>query len=963
MLCDEPSFQRLAKSRTASSLSERAIKRVYARLEREREVLLESLGNKGKQEDRERYASLVLGSLLVVYFLQKKGLLGRSEDHPGGERDYLFQCLRRVQREWGYGHFQSFFHALLLRLFHRPEKSRPQQQEFDELLKDVSFLNDDVMAISEMSEKYGLLSVSDEIFERLVRFLNEFEWRLDGHLLQSEKEFNLDVVGSLFEKYGGQKQMGVYYTQADITEYIGKNSIIPRLFECLARKWPTFFRPDGPAWTLLRTDPERYIYPALKQGCTLPLPLEIEEGVNEVSLRETWDEFASAKYALPLETWREVVTRRQRYEQLKTSLLAGDICSINKLITYNLNICQFARDVILSIEQGEMLVAFYESLVGLTVLDPTCGSGAFLLAALAILESLYVACLERAQQMAEERKRQNKGRECEREGQLWGSIDEFVKQANCFVSCRAFFVKTIIANNLYGVDIMSSAAETCKLRLFLKLISLIETSAEVGALPELHFNIRTGNALIGVATRGELDSILERHATASFMMPVIQQAQEVERLFIELQDCQRDPACMTERRGDLQKRLCALGSQWSASLDVALALDYGIDVSCIPVKENEREKFAAWRKMSQPFHWLSQWYGVLRKGGFDVILGNPPYVAYHKVRELYQVQTYETQDCGNLCAYVLERSATLLCPHGRWGMIVPVSTIASENYRPLARLLLAKQTWISSYANRPGKLFANVEQRLAILLAHNVDSRTVLTSAYQHWYEAERKHLFATLAYVPASTWEPTGMPVKSGSRLAESIFTRLMQHQGFSLLNPQRSEAAVWVHNGPTYWVRALPFEPNSGQKSPRSRHYYKLSVDTQQTAFALTAILSSSIFYFFYKLVSNCRDLGQKELRLFPLGQLQPASEEHLAHLGSSLAQLLKDTTRRRTRRYTNARLTYESSYEEYYPARAGALLKQIDYVLAEHYGLSEEELDFLSHYDSKYRQRKEDARKNRS
>ena len=38
-----------------------------------------------------------------------------------------------------------------------------------------------------------------------------------------------------------------------------------------------------------------------------------------------------------------------------------------------------------------------------TVLDPTCGSGAFLFAALNILETLYEACLDRMQTMIEER--------------------------------------------------------------------------------------------------------------------------------------------------------------------------------------------------------------------------------------------------------------------------------------------------------------------------------------------------------------------------------------------------------------------------------------------------------------------------------------------------------------------------------------------------------------------------------
>jgi hypothetical protein len=283
---------------------------------------------------------------------------------------------------------------------------------------------------------------------------------------------------------------------------------------------------------------------------------------------------------------------------------------------------------------------------------------------------------------------------------------------------------------------------------------------------------------------------------------------------------------------------------------------------------------------------------------------------------------------------------------------VPVSTISGEHYRPLNQLLRAKQLWISSYSNRPGKLFAGVEQRLAIILLGNREARTLLASAYRHWYEPERVHLFATLTYAAASTWETTGMPLKAGSARAEAIFARLAQRQGFPLLNNPQPNAAVWVHNGPTYWVRALPFEPNTAQKGQRSNHYCKIPVNSQERAFVLTAILSSSTFYFFYKLISNCRDLGQKELRLFPLGVLHPAREARLAQLGRLLAQRLKNTAERRTRRYASEQGIYKVSYEEYYPARARELLDEVDCVLAEHYGFSDEELDFLLHCDLKYR-----------
>ena len=125
-------------------------------------------------------------------------------------------------------------------------------------------------------------------------------------------------------------------------------------------------------------------------------------GINDISKRTDWNELALEEYALPTEIWREVVARRQRYETVRTKLTNGEVRDINDLITYNLNIRQFAQDVIENCEGPELLRAFWKAITEVTILDPTCGSGAFLFAALNILEPLYEACLDRMQVFLDE---------------------------------------------------------------------------------------------------------------------------------------------------------------------------------------------------------------------------------------------------------------------------------------------------------------------------------------------------------------------------------------------------------------------------------------------------------------------------------------------------------------------------------------------------------------------------------
>ena len=56
-------------------------------------------------------------------------------------------------------------------------------------------------------------------------------------------------------------------------------------------------------------------------------------------------------YALPMEIWREVVARRQRYIDALSKMEAVGICEINDLVTYNLDIRQFAQDMIQQCER------------------------------------------------------------------------------------------------------------------------------------------------------------------------------------------------------------------------------------------------------------------------------------------------------------------------------------------------------------------------------------------------------------------------------------------------------------------------------------------------------------------------------------------------------------------------------------------------------------------------------------
>ena len=365
--------------------------------------------------DKDWYTSVMLNRLMFCYFIQKKGLLN-------GDHDYLRNRLGTLQASkgptGGKDKFWSFYRQFLLKLFHEGLSTKtPRGKELDALIGKIPYLNGGLFDVHELETRHKEIKIPDSAFERLFKFFDEYTWHLDDRPLTKGNEINPDVLGYIFEKYINQKQMGAYYTKEDITEYISKNTIIPFILDQAAKNCAVAFNPaqPGSVWRLLKDKPDRYIYDAVLHGViddtgkVITLPAEIEAGVKDVAKRGGWNKPASSPFALPTETWREHVARRQRCLELREKLAKGEVGSngggVNDLVTLNLNIRQFAEDVIANAEGPDLLRAVWKAVESVTVLDPTCGSGAFLFAALNILEPLYEACLNRMESFLDDLKR------------------------------------------------------------------------------------------------------------------------------------------------------------------------------------------------------------------------------------------------------------------------------------------------------------------------------------------------------------------------------------------------------------------------------------------------------------------------------------------------------------------------------------------------------------------------------
>ena len=408
-----------------------------------------------------------------------------------------------------------------------------------------------------------------------------------------------------------------------------------------------------------------------------------------------------------------------------------------------------------------------EQVLGLRILDPAMGSGHFLVNATHAVANFIV---------------------------------EFLSETpweNAVVDTDVATWKRQVAEHcIFGVDLNELAVELAKLCLWMT------TAAKGKPLTFLDHHLRWGNSLVGAWLRDVgVYPLAKKKGEPSFTLPLGSFQVELSELlagYRELYAKDSDDVEEVRQKARIfDQELTPALDRYRELLDLHTSVYFGSGpdeatyaAAGIAVQDPE-----AWvRLLSQPsagsprrqehrwFHWELEFPEAFagEKGGFDVVLGNPPYASFPEdlPAGLLTVQ-YRTADCGDLYALFLERATQVARGTTSYlGFIVPLSITFSSRLAS-ARIMLGAEArmWdVHSFDKRPQAIFPGVQQRTSILIGRSsLERKCVRSGPLLRWRPEDRATLFAGLRTFDCSDLMlPIGMP-KLGSELQATALRRLL--------------------------------------------------------------------------------------------------------------------------------------------------------------------------------------------
>lgn len=391
-------------------------------------------GEEARDQRVSRFAKKLLGQIVFLYFLQKKGWLGVSKNQPWGTGSKRFMRERYDQAIKTDGNYhRDFLQYLFYEALADERKAQPDPGYYARFDCRVPFLNGGLFEAdydwhNEPIDLPNTLFHNDEknkngdVGTGILDVFGRYNFTIkEDEPLEKEVAVDPEMLGKVFEnmlEVTERKSKGAFYTPREIVHYMCQESLIHYLDNRLNRYA-----------TLELAQPQGDIFgdPGVQE----------RQGTEHIKVPRTDIETLIRKGHLALENDTRVMSKGKETDTYKFQLPES--------------VRQYAE-------------AIDAALADIKVCDPAIGSGAFPVGMLHEIVNARMALAPHSgnQESAYELKRH------------------------------------AIGESLYGVDIDASAIDIARLRLWLSLIVDEEDYSQIAALPNLDYKIVQGNALIGI---------------------------------------------------------------------------------------------------------------------------------------------------------------------------------------------------------------------------------------------------------------------------------------------------------------------------------------------------------------------------------------------------------------------------------------------------------------------------------
>ena len=251
---------------------------------------------------------------------------------------------------------------------------------------------------------------------------------------------------------------------------------------------------------------------------------------------------------------------------------------------------------------------------------------------------------------------------------------------------RAEIKKSIIQNNIYGVDIEKGAVDIARLRFWLSIVVDEETPSP---LPNLDYKIMQGNSLIESYEGVDLSKLTYE------------------------KECKKDKGEITlfdDEKNRLQKTVSLLLSSYYSCCDHDKKVRLRKEISNTINKQLESQSYASkilselkdinLAENNRFFLWHTWFSDVFSreegKNGFNIVIGNPPYVSVKaisdKMKKIYSSLFETAKGRFNLFTLFLELFHKLGKQNGVTCLIIPEGIFSNIEYRYSRELIVEKCT-------------------------------------------------------------------------------------------------------------------------------------------------------------------------------------------------------------------------------------------------------------------------------